>query len=320
MNNPKPLTFQELANLFKQRGMEILDTDIEKLKHINYYKLKEFAHPLSKTQKINGQITVSYENVSFSEVLMRYYQDKNLRIYLLHAIEKIEVSVKTELSHKLGLKYGPFGYLSFYQWVHRGKYPAFTIEEKQYKFKISLLKSMKRQQSAEFSRKENLNSDGFPSIWLGIDLLTFGELVIILDLLNSSLLSEIASKYNSSSEEFLSWMKCLSFIRNICAHNGNLIDVKLKTKPKYRKTWMAHLFLRTSKDGKQTYPTDRLSVVLCIVIHMVNSINPNYRWKNVNSSIHNLCGQSEERAHLLGFKNLDSANHILKYIKQDNPF
>lgn len=314
MEYPKPLTFEALADLFKQRGMEVLDKDIEKLKHINYYKLKEFAHPFAKTQKIQNKVFVSYEGIKFSEVLMRYYQDKNLRLHLLHAIEKIEVSVKTELSHKLGLKYGPFGYLLFYQWVHREKYSSFEVEEKQYKFKVSLLKSMKRQNSPEFSRKENLNKDGFPTIWLGIDLLTFGELVIILDLLNSSLLSDIAAKYNTTSEEFLSWMKCLSFIRNICAHNGNLIDVKLKTKPKYRKNWMSYLYLRTSRDGKQTYPTDRLSIVLCIVIHMVNTINPNYRWKNIKSGIFSLCRDSEERAHLLGFRSLKDAKNIIKYI------
>lgn len=63
MEYPKPLTFEALADLFKQRGMEVLDKDIEKLKHINYYKLKEFAHPFAKTQKIQNKVFVSYEGI-----------------------------------------------------------------------------------------------------------------------------------------------------------------------------------------------------------------------------------------------------------------
>ena len=314
MGIPKALTFLELAELFRSRGMEVLDNDINKLEHINYYRLKEFAHPLAKTTKTGRNVEISYEGIKFSEVLMRYYQDKNLRIYLLHAIEKIEVSVKTEISHKLGLKYGPFGYLNFRRWVHREKYSSFEIEEKQYRFKVSLKKSMEKNRSAEFSRAVNLDENGFPSIWLGIDLLTFGELVMIIDILNSRMLSEIAEKYHCTTEEFLSWMKCLNFIRNICAHNGNLIDVKVKTKPKFRKEWVNHLFLITSRDGKQTHPTNRLSIVLCIVVYLVNTINPNYRWRNIRSGVRSLCGKSEERAKLLGFKSLLDANTLINFV------
>ncbi len=119
MTNPKALSSDDLLNLFKSRGMAVNGTDIEKIKHINYYKLKEFAHPLSKITKSEGTINISYDGITFQDVLRRYYQDKNLRIYLLHAIEKIEVSIKTTLSHVMGLKYGAFGYLNFWLWANR---------------------------------------------------------------------------------------------------------------------------------------------------------------------------------------------------------
>lgn len=51
MNGPKALSSEDLLKLFKSRGMQVNENDIEKIKHINYYKLKEFAHPLSKTRK-----------------------------------------------------------------------------------------------------------------------------------------------------------------------------------------------------------------------------------------------------------------------------
>lgn len=310
MKAPKALYIEELLELFKDRGMVVSDSDIDKIKHINYYKLKEFAHPLSKIKKVNNVVSISYDGVTFQEVLRRYYQDKNLRMYLLHAIEKIEVSIKTTLSHLMGLKYGAFGYLDFRLWVHRKKYKRFEVEARQYKFKKSILWNMKKRSSAEFNAKGNLDSDGFPTIWLTVDILTFGEMVVMIEMMNSSLLSQIADEYNATPEELISWVKCLQFIRNICAHNSNLIDVKLKTKPKFRKEWMEHLYFIESKDGISKTPTNRLAVVICIVIYLVKAINPKYNFGNISKSIAVICNRSEDRANLLGFRTLNDARRI----------
>ena len=311
MSNPKALSSEELLNLFKSRGMSVNDTDIEKIKHINYYKLKDFAHPLCKITKINGVAEISYAGVTFQDVLRRYYQDKNLRIFLLHAIEKIEVSIKTTLSHVMGLKYGAFGYLNFWLWANRDTYTKFQIEEKQYKLKKNILKSLPKQRSAEFKNINNLDPDKFPSIWLAIDVLTFGDVVMMLEIMNEAMLRKIAAEYGASAVEFLSWVKCLHFIRNICAHNSNLIDVKLKTKPKCRKEWGQYLyFIQSKKDPNKKTPTNRLAVVICIAIHLVKTINPKYKLANIQRSISSLCNKSEDMAKLLGFNTLNDARKI----------
>lgn len=315
MSIPQALSSEELLNLFKNRGMQVDDRDIDKINHINYYKLKEFAHPLSKHRKIDGIVQVSYEGVSFEDVLRRYYQDKNLRIYLIHAIEQVEVSIKTTLSHEMGLRYGAFGYLNFFLWAHRTKYTHFQIEEKQYRLKKNILKSVKRTNSAEFANPDNKDADGFPTIWLAIDVLTFGDMEVMLDMMNDSLLRKIAAVYQTEPDEFLSWVKCLHFIRNICAHNSNLIDIKLKTKPKLRKEWVPYLyFINSSRSGKRT-PTDRLALVICIVIYIVRRINPKYNWYDIKRSINSLCNKSERMAQMLGFRTLNDTYQITENIK-----
>lgn len=315
MTTPKALSSEELLDLFRSRGMQVDDRDIDKINHINYYKLKEFAHPLSTHNKINGVVQISYEGVSFQDVLRRYYQDKNLRIYLIHAIEKVEVSIKTTLSHEMGLRYGAFGYLEYSKWVHREKYTRFQIEGKQYNLKKNILKSVSQNKSAEFVKPENINADGFPTIWLAIEAMSFGDMKIMLDMMSDSLLRSIAAVYQAEPEEFLSWVKCLHFIRNICAHNSNLIDVKLKTKPKFRKDWIPYLyFIKSKKNGMQT-PTNRLAAVICIVVYIVKRINPKYKWGNIQRSIQSLCNNSEQMAQLLGFRTLDDAQKITEKIK-----
>ena len=319
MEAPVALSWEEQLALFKNRGMTVTDNDIDKIKNISYYRLKEFARPLSTISKNNDKISISYNGVEFKEVITRYYQDKNLRIYLLHAIEKIEVSIKTRISYVLGKNYGAFGYLNFSSWSNRRKYTKFQIEKEQFSIKKRLLKIVKRNQSSEMHIEKNLDTDGFPSVWLGIDLLMFGDIVTILEIMSESNLKSISSYYNCTNEELVSWMKCLNFIRNICAHNSNLVDIKLTTKPKIRKYWSKYLyFIESGRDEKIVKkPTNRLSVVIIIIVELVKQINPKYKWKDIQTSIRNLCKENDERAYLLGFNSLESAKNITLLIKNE---
>ena len=317
MKAPIALSWQEQLDLFKSRGMKVTDNDVDKIKNISYYRLKEFARPLSTISKKDGVTSISYNGVEFKEVLTRYYQDKNLRIYLLHAIEKIEVSIKTRISYVLGKKYGAFGYLNFSSWSNRKKYTKFQIEKEQFSIKKRLSKIVKLSQSSELNNKINTDTDGFPSVWLGIDLLMFGDIVKILDIMSESNLESISSYYKCSNEELVAWMKCLNFIRNICAHNSNLVDIKLTTKPKTRKYWNRYLYIieSTKNDKIIKKPTNRLSVVIIIIVELVNQINPKYNWHDIQKSIRNLCKNNDERALLLGFNSLESAKNITSSIK-----
>lgn len=318
-DKPVALSWKEQLDLFKSRGMIIHKGDIDKLKNISYYRLKEFARPLSTVKKCQNHTEISYDGIEFKEVLSRYYQDKNLRLYLLHAIEKIEVSVKTRISYVLGTHYGAFGYLNFSSWSNRQNFSRFEIERQQYAIKSKLLKIVKRSQSSELKKETNLDNDGFPSVWLGIDLLMFGDVVAMLKIMSESNLKQVASYYKCSGEELVSWMKCLNFIRNICAHNSNLIDIKLTTKPKIRKEWLDYLYFIENKKGKSTVkkPSNRLAVVIMIVVELVKQINPKYKWKDIQASLRGLCKEKEERAYLLGFNTLESAKDITSLIKNN---
>ena len=93
-------SFEQQLDLLSIRCMKVNDRDkaIERLKNISYYKIKEFAKPYFKPAEINGKIEMRYEKISFEGVINRFYKDKNLRIDLLHAIEKVELSFKTRFS------------------------------------------------------------------------------------------------------------------------------------------------------------------------------------------------------------------------------
>lgn len=291
---PKPLSFEEQLLLFEKRGMVIeKEHNLKKLENIGYYRLKGFARPLSKTT--NGNI--DYSELTFGEVLERYYQDKNLRIFLLHAIEKIEVSVKTQLSNILGNYYGPFGYLNFSKWGNR-KFSILEMKKRENRFKDNLLKSMRKISSIDVCKESNHDEKGYPTVWLAIDIITFGGLVSIVEVLAKRHLKALAAKYNCTSLEFISWLKTLNLIRNICAHNSNIIDIKLKTVPLSREEWRDSLFI--FEDDK---PTNRLAIILFILKHFIDIINDRYQWRNINRSVINIVKKSNTYAKSLGFKN-----------------
>lgn len=308
--NPKPLTFEEQAMLLENRGMIIDDKKraIEKLENIGYYKLKEFAYPLSKVIKNenNDKIRV-YDNVNFNDVITRYYQDKNLRLALLHAIEKIEVSLKTRISYVLGESYGAFGYLCFSKWCNKEEYCKHYLNYQQNRFKKELSNKIKHSRSLDLKEKNNLNYDGYPSIWLMVDVLMFGDIVHLLTLMSRKNLNKISTYYNCSNKELLSWLKCLNFIRNICAHNSNIVDIKLTTSPVVNDEWKGDIF--RFKDGNYS---NRLAIVLFIINHFIRHINSKYQIYKVPESIKKIVGKDEERIQQLGFISIDSINKLKK--------
>ena len=84
MKAPIALSWQEQLDLFKSRGMKVTDNDIDKIKNISYYRLKEFARPLSTISKKDGVTSISYNGVEFKEVLtlVSFHRVCGLLIYV----------------------------------------------------------------------------------------------------------------------------------------------------------------------------------------------------------------------------------------------
>ncbi|WP_371732425.1 hypothetical protein [Streptococcus salivarius] len=106
----------------------------------------------------------------------------------------------------------------------------------------------------------------------------------------------------------LSWIKCLHFTRNICAHNSNIIDIQLQTKPVVRKNWSNKYLCTVSDKSGNKVITNRISVIILIVITLVKEINYKYRWKPIRSNLASICKvnnviKADKNANLLEFAN-----------------
>lgn len=305
MKEPRSLSYDELLELFSKRGMDISGVNNSIIQHINYYKLKDFATPFAN---YDDNEELCYKNLIFSDILKRYYQDKNLRYFMMHAIELIEVSIKANFSQILGERYGAFGYLDFNKWYNRRKMTRYTVERLQYRVKEELQKSLRRLEHKDNYHGNNFDEDGFPTVWIAIDCLTFGAVVKMLDILNEKSLLSISRIYGCNNSELLSWLKCIYFVRNICAHNDNLIDIHIKTKPKIRTSWYDIIYYHEFTGAKKA--TNRFAIILLIIMELVQKISPEYNWNYLYQTINEIC-IDDKRARLLGFQSKEKVESLL---------
>ena len=101
-----PLTFEQQADQLISRGL-IADksTLVAKLKAVNYYRLSGYWYPFVKPDNKFKRGT------NLKTIWKRYTFDRQLRLLLIDAIERVEISIRTELTYFIVHQYGTFAYL-----------------------------------------------------------------------------------------------------------------------------------------------------------------------------------------------------------------
>lgn len=106
------LSITEQINLLEQRNLIINDifSVTHYLKTIGYYRLKAYFQPflLNNHNSNDGFKPKS----TFYDVLNLYIFDRELRLLMVDAIERIEVALRTAISNTMSNKYCPHWYLN----------------------------------------------------------------------------------------------------------------------------------------------------------------------------------------------------------------
>nr|WP_255552627.1 Abi family protein [Lactobacillus sp. Sy-1] len=289
-----------------------------KLEIIGYYKIKEFSLPFLHKGRYNG--------VRLKSIANRFYLDKNLRMHFLQAIEKIELSLKIKLSYLFTNEYKDFGYLDFANWFSKASGKDF-IKKQELLFKKKIRHSMKKSSNPEYKNKVNLNKEGLPSAWFGISLLMFGDIEFIIKNLSRKNAIKLAKEYHLDYKTLLSVVGLVHLARNICCHNQNLVDVKIKTQPNVRKLFrnaneIMYEYSGNQKASKQCkMVSNGLAMVTLCVKYMVDEIDSDYDWDDIISDIvelaHPVSKNGGELYHHMGFKSARSLRYLFPKNKRD---
>ena len=289
------LTYDEQLEKFISRGMTVKNKAIERLKHISYYKIKQFS---SFFMDNNGNYK---ENTSFEAVIQNFYFDKNLRMEFLKCSEKIELSIKNKIAYLLGAKYGAFGYLKFSSWCDR-TIDKNKVQDEEKKFKKKIQNKMKIFEDNSIVKDFVLNnsSETYLSIWRLSEVLTFGEALYLFDMMSQQNKISIARSYNLKVDEFASYINNIKLVRNLCAHNISIIHLKLRTIPKIN-TDFSNILNRY----------DRIFSSILIIIYFIKNINPNYKFKTLYHIVCQLIKRNKV-AKIYGIKNYKLLKEYIK--------
>lgn len=239
----RPTTFEEQVEILKSRGLVISDVDsaIRTLQRINYYRLSAYTLSLKKNDQFLPDIT-------FEHVVALYEFDRRFRYLIMEMVEQVEIAFRTHISYHIAHTYGPLGHLNP---QHFDNHDAFLAE---------LEKELKRSQEL-FIKHHYEKYEGKIPVWVAIEVLSFGALSKLFSNMKNDDKNQIAKRnYRAPAIYLESWLKCMSYIRNICAHYGRLYNRPLTSKPRLdRKSKQlgidqgkifAHLYVWTMKSSK----------------------------------------------------------------------
>lgn len=206
----KATTYDEQIAILKRRGTLIADEAFckEKLAEINYYRFTAYFLPFRQS---DGTYT---KGTSFYTVYRLYEFDRKLRSILFSAVEEIEIYLRAKFAYFHAHKYGPLGYM---------KAESFSNAHDSDKFHETFEREVRNNSRVLFVQHHIEKYDGHFPIWVAVELFTMGMISRFYADLKTPDKKELArALYNTTPRNVVSWLRCVTDLRNICAHYGRL--------------------------------------------------------------------------------------------------
>jgi len=285
-----PITIQEQIRLMEERGLHFGDkTRAEHyLSNISYYRLRAYTYPFQDNSDPEHPFITE---VSFEQVIALYVFDRQLRLLILDAIEKIEVALRTKIIYTYALSEGSF-------WHHQ---PAMYKDALRYANHMESLQNEVDRSKETFIAhyKKKYTSPAQPPCWMALEVSSIGLLAKIYQNLRLSDEKKAVSRHFGISDVkiFENWIHCFCNLRNICAHHGRvwnrrLIPFKI---PNYT--------LRPFLANTRIY-NNKLYAVLCGIEYILKEISPTSNFKDrLKEHVRNCpLGQAKEMGFPVGWE------------------
>lgn len=219
-------TIDEQIQILKSRN--IIIENYEKTYNIlmknNYYYLINgyknlFLDNTSKKEKyING--------TNIEEIYTLYNFDKNLKINFLKYLLLIENEINTYIAYEFSKSYGHKNYLIPENFNNSDSKKSLINKfiddvnlEIQYQYKNS------NEMIIHY-----LDNYKYIPLWVLVRILSFGKISKFYSLMKAKEQNAISRKYNLRIHEFKVILHNLTLIRNICAHDEKLYDIRMKSR------------------------------------------------------------------------------------------
>lgn len=258
-----PLTYEQQSDQLLARGL-IADKQelIDKLKAVSYYRLSGYWHTFRNPDDTFKPAT------TLDKIWQRYTFDRQLRLLVMDAIERVEISVRTKVAYHLSHRYGAFGY------TQSSTLPKLSSDDF-CRLIHDIEREWSRSKEAFLVHYRHTYREKHLPLWMAAEVMAFGMMLTMFRGIEQDLKQNIAGDYGISDSVLQSWLIAINGTRNICAHHGRLWNRELGYKPlipRQNKHPQWHIPVRVSEN--------RVFAILTILRYMLKLIAPQSRWQS----------------------------------------
>jgi abortive infection bacteriophage resistance protein len=277
------------------------------LEVISFFRLSAYMRPFQRPiaeQSVEHQFK---DQVEFKQIVDLYAFDRELRLLIMDAVERVEVAIRATLNNVMGTKYqtaepnsGSHWYMNSRLFKRNFDHQRLLrdIKDKQTKESQLLQRDITQIQRSNASievqelRIQRRIKENYPRFyqhhystpelmpgWAMAEELTFGSISHLYSgLAKDSDRKAIAKRFSVPQEVLESWLHTLNFIRNCCAHHSRLWNRELAIQPKipHGALWQLPERLIPS----QIQPNRRIYMVLLMLAYLMQQISPDSQWQN----------------------------------------
>ncbi|WP_077919263.1 Abi family protein [Spirosoma sp. 209] len=266
------LTYQDQLNRLKGRGLIVHDDvkALHLLAQVSYYRLSGYWYPL-----LDDKQTHRFKpGATFETGFRLYCFDRELRKLVLAELEKIEVAIRAHMIYVLSHRFGPFWFTDT---------TLFTDTASHTRTISSLMAEYSRSDEEFIRAFRQKYNDPLPPSWMMLEVASFGSLSMLYKNLNTTIEKrQIASYFGLDDGTFASWLHCIVYLRNVCAHHSRLWNRVMSIQPRIpknpRKPWLINPLVSNNR----TY------FALSMILFLLSTVNPNHRFlQKLSALFHN---------------------------------
>ncbi len=257
-------TYAEQVAKLEQRGMVVGDHQSAEfyLQHLNYYRLGAYWLPFEADHATHALKA----GTRFEDVLNLYVFDRELRLLVLDAIERVEVSVRSQWAFQMAHFHGAHGHLD----------PLLAFRNDRWQKNLTKLTTeVDRSDEAFIKHLKGTYAEALPPVWAVCEVMSLGLLSRWYDNLKPMPTRRAISAVYGVDEKVLeSWLRHLSLVRNTCAHHSRLWNREFTITPVLPRSKPAGLTAQCVAGSRKLYNT------LVILLHWMDVISPKHHWRS----------------------------------------
>ena len=246
----KSLTYEQLWERLLQKGLQAgsftQETAAQAFTEQGYYRLRGYW----SAREEGGRFT---PGTTMDDIMAVAQFDRDISRFLLECIFDIEIALRETLSYTLSQRHGPYA---------ASKREIFKNENFYADLEAKLTRELRQGRNCKLAFVEHFDEKGETlPIWAQVELMSFGTLSkIYRNIGDQKLARALAARFGLKIPMMANWLRYLTQLRNMCAHQDRLYNVMFAVRP---------ALFREHK----SLDTARLFPAFVVVFHMLDSIS-----------------------------------------------